>query len=212
MYAIAGMLLASGIFLAAFVGVAEEAVYRKEAEMIDRTVIWLVRSFASPAFDKLMIWITALGTGYAYAVLAPPLALILWLLRRRRETVLLVLSLGGGIFLNNMLKHLFERARPELFKVVSAAGYSFPSGHAMVSLCFYGVLAYIICRTLGRLPIRIAVYGSTAILVTAIGVSRVYLGVHYPSDVLAGYLAGGMWLTFCVSLLWWRELPENRSS
>ncbi|HWQ61496.1 MAG TPA: phosphatase PAP2 family protein, partial [Negativicutes bacterium] len=120
----------------------------------------------------------------------------------------LVVCLGGAALLNFLLKHLFERARPDMFTVISVTGYSFPSGHAMVSLCFYGMVAYLLCRHLPRLAPQLLVYGLTAALVTAVGFSRIYLGVHYPSDVLGGYIAGGTWLLFCVSLLWWWEIEK----
>jgi undecaprenyl-diphosphatase len=181
---------------------------QQETELIDRAVIWLVHTFATPAADKAMIVITALGSGVIYAVFAPlTLGWLLWL-RRRREAVTLAVCLGGAATLNFLLKHLFERARPDLFKIITAAGYSFPSGHAMVSLCFYGMVAYLLCRRLRRLPAQIAGYSLAAVLVAIIGFSRIYLGVHYPSDVLGGYLAGGTWLAFCVSLLWWWKLDK----
>ncbi len=206
-YALAGLAVC-GLLLAQFVHLTEETIYHQETDLFDRAVIWLVRTFATPGVDRAMIVITAFGSGIVYAVLAPLAAGWLLWLRNRRETIALLICLGGASTLNWLLKHLFERARPEFFKVVSAAGYSFPSGHAMVSLCFYGMVAYLVCRRIRRLPAQIAVYGFAAALVSIIGLSRVYLGVHYPSDVLGGYFAGGTWLAFCVSLLWWWEMEK----
>lgn len=206
-YALAGLAVC-GLLLALFVHLTEETIYYQEADLIDRAVIWLVRTLATPAADQAMIIITAFGSGAVYAVLAPlVLGALLWL-RLRREAVTLAVCLGGASTLNWLLKHLFERARPDLFKVISAAGYSFPSGHAMVSLCFYGMAAYLLCRRIRSLPAQILVYSFTAVLVSVIGFSRIYLGVHYPSDVLGGYFAGGTWLVFCVSLLWWWEMEK----
>jgi membrane-associated phospholipid phosphatase len=207
LYALVGLAVC-GLLLALFVHITQETILQQETELIDRAVIWLVHTFATPAADKAMIVITALGSGVIYAVFAPlTLGWLLWL-RRRREAVTLAVCLGGAATLNFLLKHLFERARPDLFKIITAAGYSFPSGHAMVSLCFYGMVAYLLCRRLRRLPAQIAGYSLAAVLVAIIGFSRIYLGVHYPSDVLGGYLAGGTWLAFCVSLLWWWKLDK----
>jgi membrane-associated phospholipid phosphatase len=207
LYALAG-LTACGLLLTLFVHITQETIFQQETELVDRAVIWLVHTFATPATDKAMIVITALGSGAVYAAFAPlAVGWLLWL-RRRREAVTLAVCLGGAATLNFLLKHLFERARPDLFKVITAAGYSFPSGHAMVSMCFYGMVAYLLCRHLRRLPGQILGYSLAAVLITIIGFSRIYLGVHYPSDVLGGYLAGGTWLAFCVSLLWWWELDK----
>ncbi len=209
LYALAGVAISS-VLLATFVHLTAETLFQHEADFFDQAVIWLVRQFAGPAADKVMIFITTLGSGVIYAVLAPlATGWALWL-GLRREAVSLVVCLGGAALLNFLLKHLFERTRPDMFKVISAAGYSFPSGHAMVSLCFYGMLAYLICRHIPRLGPQLMLYGLTASLVSAIGLSRIYLGVHYPSDVLGGYFAGGTWLVWCVSLLWWWELDSAR--
>ncbi|MDT8903429.1 phosphatase PAP2 family protein [Anaeroselena agilis] len=206
-YALAGLAVC-GLLLALFVHLTEETIYHQETELIDRAVIWLVHTLATPAADQAMIAITALGSGAVYAVVAPlALGVLLWL-RLRREAATLAVCLVGASALNWLLKSLFERARPDLFKVISATGYSFPSGHAMVSLCFYGMAAYLLCRHIRGLQAQIVVYSLAAVLVSAIGFSRIYLGVHYPSDVLGGYFAGGTWLILCVSLLWWWEMEK----
>jgi undecaprenyl-diphosphatase len=141
-------------------------------------------------------------------LLAPPVLAVLLYRGLRRESASVAVCLGGAAFLNWALKHFFVRARPDLFRVISETGYSFPSGHAMVSLCFYGMLAYVLGRRLAKRWQRLTLYALTGCLVMIIGFSRIYLGVHYPSDVAAGYIAGGTWLAFCVSLLWWWELKK----
>ena len=198
-------LAGSGFFLALFLHLTEETIFQQEADLFDNIVIWLVRLFADPMLDKVMVAITQLGSGYAYAAIAPAALAVLYYLRRRQEGLWLATCLAGGVLLNFLLKNMFLRARPDLFQLVSAAGYSFPSGHAMVSLCFYGMLAYIAGRHLASRGKRLLLYGLTALMLAAIGFSRIYLGVHYPSDVVAGYMAGGTWLAFCMAGLWWRE-------
>lgn len=92
-----------------------------------------------------------------------------------------------------MLKLVFRRPRPDVLRLVEQSGYSFPSGHAMNSMIFYGLAAYLLVRR-GRHWSRYLVAGFVAVLVLLIGLSRIYLGVHYASDVLAGFLIGAGWL------------------
>jgi undecaprenyl-diphosphatase len=98
------------------------------------------------------------------------------------------------------LKHTFHRARPIGFFGISPSSYSFPSGHALGSLCFYGVLAAILSARVRGRAARFCIWIAASILVTLIGFSRIYLGVHYPSDVIAGYCAAAVWVGMVVFL------------
>lgn len=204
LYALFGLLV-SGVLLALFVHLAEETIYLHEVDVFDNAVIWLVRSIANADVDSMMISVTYFGSGYIFSFLGPLILGFLVIIGRRREGAVLAICLAGASVLNILLKNLFERARPDFFQVVSATGYSFPSGHAMISFCFYGMLAYILERHVHSPVIKSLIYIAAAGLVVMIGISRIYLGVHYPSDVLAGFIAGATWLSFCVSLLWWWE-------
>jgi membrane-associated phospholipid phosphatase len=138
--------------------------------------------------------------GGSQALLAVTLAATLWLLVRRRvaHAALMLAALGGGQALNAALKGVFERPRPSFAEpLATAAGFSFPSGHAMVSLTVYGALAFVIAAGMGGRRRQALVLAFALALVLAIGFSRVYLGVHYASDVLAAYSAGLAWLTLC---------------
>jgi membrane-associated phospholipid phosphatase len=142
--------------------------------------------------------------GRADVLLAVTLVAALALLLRRRvaHAALMVAALAGGEALNWALKAAFDRPRPQFAEpLATAAGFSFPSAHAMVSLTVYGALAFVIATELGSRRARMLVLGSAVALVLAIGFSRVYLGVHYPSDVLAGYSAGLVWLMVCALVL-----------
>jgi len=174
--------------------------------MFDNVVIELVRYYASPSIDKVMLVITKLGSASFYAVFATLVIGILVLYKRKLEASSLLVSLLGGNILNEALKHIFTRSRPELFRVINETGYSFPSGHAMVALCFYGMLAFLIARKRQTWQERFVVFLIAGIFISAIGISRIYLGVHYPTDILAGFTAGTTWLTFCISsLMWWED-------
>lgn len=191
--------------LALFLNLAWETLFKHKMDLFDNLVILLVRHFSNPGLDRTMITISSLGYGYFYTGLMAILLLVFSIYRKWNEALMLSLCLAGGALLEFLLKHLFVRARPDMSRVVYEAGYSFPSGHAMVSLCFYGMLAYLISRKLTSWRWRITILILTLLLVMAIGISRIYLGVHYPTDVLAGYAAGTAWLIFCIFLHAWRK-------
>jgi undecaprenyl-diphosphatase len=111
------------------------------------------------------------------------------------------ISQGGSALLNYVMKIAFARARPDgADPTVYASGWSFPSGHALGSLIGYGMLAYVlIVLWIHRPRAQLAVALGAALLIVAIGLSRLYLGVHYFSDVVGGYAAGVLWLSACIS-------------
>lgn len=195
----------SGGMLALFFELTWKTIFHQTMGLFDNTVIWLVRYFATPQLDPIMITITNLGFGFTYGLIVACSFIALLLYRRWLEFAGLALCLAGGALLNLILKNLFERSRPDQFIMVAATGYSFPSGHAMVSLCFYGMLAFLIARKIKKWQYQYGIAVVTILFIAAIGISRIYLGVHYPSDVVAGYAAGAVWLTFTISLLWWWE-------
>lgn len=202
---IVSTLAISGVTLIVFSELAWKTIFRHTMGAFDNAFIWLVRYLATERLDQTMIVITNFGYGYTYGFIVLATFFILMKQKRWLEVKGVLLCLLGGVVLNELLKRLFERARPDAFQVVEAAGYSFPSGHAMVSLCFYGMIAFLIARNIPLWYWRLVVIVSAALFILLIGISRIYLGVHYPSDVLAGYTAGTMWLAFSISLLMWRE-------
>jgi len=195
----------SAFMLTSFAMIAWKTIFRKNTELFDNIFIWLVRYFASPNTDKVMMFITDVGFGKSYGVILVLAFFLLTYYRRWREMAGLGICLAGGGMLNFWLKYLFQRGRPELLPIVQATGYSFPSGHVIASMCFYGMAAFLIIRTISSWRGRLAVMTFTGILIVLIASSRVYLGVHYPTDVAAGFAAGSMWVAFCVSLLMWWE-------
>jgi undecaprenyl-diphosphatase len=132
----------------------------------------------------------------AVAVFAALVVLLVWFARQGRwgTALALLLATGGAQALNSLLKALFHRPRPEATSwYLLGQAYSFPSGHAMVSAAFFGFLVYFGWRTL-RGWARVVWCGGMVLLIVLIGLSRLYLGVHYLTDVVAGYLAGFFWL------------------
>jgi undecaprenyl-diphosphatase len=189
-------LAVSAFVVWAFIGLTDEVI-EGDSRGFDRAVLLWIHSHFPGWLDGPMRLITALG--YYWAVL-PLLAVAVFSFYRwgwRLSAVLLMVSTGGSIVLTTVLKAVFKRARPELFDSgYNASFYSFPSGHATVAVGFYGMLTVILAYRLEGLA-RWAVAASGVLVVLLIGFSRLYLGVHYPTDVLAGYLAALLWLV-CV--------------
>ena len=199
-----GVGLASSIFVVwAFAEVTEEVI-EGESRRFDRAVLLWIGANVPDWLEGPMRFFTALGY---YWVVLPLLAVAVfafYLLRWRLSTVVLLVSTAGGVVLTTVLKAVFRRARPEILDSgYSASFYSFPSGHATVAVGFYGALTFILAYRL-RGAARWAVVAVGTALVLLIGFSRLYFGVHYPTDVLAGYLAAPLWLVSVgtVYVLW----------
>ena len=178
--------------LYAFAEVADE-VAENEARAIDLAVYDWLQRFRSPALDDVMQAISTIG-GIGVVVLF--VALLVYFGRRRRWPAALALALvtGGAYLLNTVLKAIFQRTRPTPVEIpLWAQVYSFPSGHAMISAAFYLFLAYLGWRLL-RGWARVVSVVALVMVVLAIGISRLYLGVHFLTDVVAGYLAGFFWV------------------
>jgi len=204
LYIVAGLGI-SALMLTAFGTLAWETLFRNTMVLFDDSFVWLIRYFANPVLDKIMIIITDIGFGTSYMVIVVASFLLLTYLKRWRELGALTICVAGGAVLSFLLKILFHRTRPDLFQVVKETSYSFPSGHALATMCFYGMVAFLIMRKTSSWRGRLTVMTLTVILSVLIGISRIYLGVHYPTDVIAGYAVGSMWLAFCISLLMWWE-------
>ena len=160
---------------------------------------------ASPGMTRAMTAISLMGYGILIAALVAAIAMFLFL-RWRHAAAWLAITMAGALAMDLALKFAFHRPRPQVFFGVEPHSYSFPSGHALCSFCFYGVLAGLIAARTRSLALRVTVGVVAAALVAAIGVSRIYLGMHYPSDVIAGYLAAAVWVTGLLVLDRWRKV------
>jgi membrane-associated phospholipid phosphatase len=197
---------ATALLAAVFFGWLAHTVARGPADRFDLAVRDAVHGWASPQLTFAMRGCTLLGSA---VVLVPLGAFLAWHLTRagrRQAAVLLVVAALGGEALDQALKLLFERPRPQaFFGLAQPETYSFPSGHSMASCCFYGVLAMLAAERVRSRARRWAIWAGAAALIACIGFSRIYLGVHYPSDVLGGYLAAVAWLALLHSVI---PLPE----
>ena len=177
----------------AFAEITEE-VLEGESRAFDRAVLLWIGANVPGWLDNPMRAVTALGYYYVVLPLMALAALLFYLKGWRLSAVMLCVSTAGGIFLTTVLKNVFRRDRPEVVETGYAAdSFSFPSGHATVAVGFYGALALILAYHL-RGRARTAALAAGTALVSLIGFSRLYLGVHYPTDVAAGFLAAPLWL------------------
>lgn len=128
-------------------------------------------------------------------------ALILVLaIKDKKIKISLVINLLGITIINNLIKVIIARPRPEINKLVTETGYSFPSGHSITSMVFYGYLVYLTYKYINNKKIKIPLIIFLILLIPTIGLSRIYLGVHYTSDVLCGFLLGIIYLILFISI------------
>jgi len=161
----------------------------------DRRIINLVATLRTPGLDSVMLFVTFLGNGQTIIVVAIVALLVTLFARRYQYTALIILSIIGSSLFFYLTTVLVRRPRPLLEDArIVQGGFSFPSGHATVSATLYGTLAYLLIYAVRNELVKALIGLVAALLVLAIGLSRVYLGVHYPSDVLAGWIAGLFWL------------------
>ena len=172
-------------------GKLAEDVWSKEGFWWDKTLLTLAHRHAVPHLTTIMIGITNLGFRYGTVPLDVTIFLVLAYLRRWRDTVFFGLAVGGSALLNLFIKYSFHRSRPSLWLSPDpASGYSFPSGHAMGSMAL--VTAVVLLAWPSKYRWLVGVIGLLFVLL--VGISRVYLGVHYPSDVLAAWAASFAWV------------------
>jgi undecaprenyl-diphosphatase len=165
----------------------------------DEAVRLEVHRLESPLLTLLAEKVTWLGTLGVLAIFGAVAVTVLARAGRRDSALLLTATMVGALVLENGLKLLFERARPPAFFGWEPETYSFPSGHALFSLCFYGVLAIAAARAVRCRAMKAGIWIAAVLLVLAIGWTRIYLGVHYPSDVLGGYLVAIAWIAIILS-------------
>jgi len=201
-----GIFLAAGLVVAAlgtwiFVELAEHVQMGASQAFDDAVLRWL-GAHHSTAWDNIMLEITALGTGTVVMMIVAVAALFLVLTQHKYSAMLLLISTFGGLVLNLVLKLGFNRPRPAIFvPEVRAVSSSFPSGHAMSAAIVYGTVAYLAARLHRRAWARALVMLVAMIVILLICISRLYLGVHYPSDVVAGVVIGLAWAGFCMATL-----------
>ncbi|RPI25878.1 MAG: phosphatase PAP2 family protein [Acidobacteria bacterium] len=196
------LLIILGIWL--FVGVTEEVIEADTQELDERVLLALRASghledpIGPPWLERMAAEVTALGGIGPLSLFTMAVAGFLWLNRKRAMLLLVLISVGGGACVSFGLKQLIGRPRPSAvphLTVVSSA--SFPSGHAFLSAVVYLTVGILLAATLGRRRLKLYILFVAILLTFLIGISRVYLGVHYPTDVLGGWTGGLVWALSC---------------
>ena len=177
---------------------------------IDHSVVSFLLNFRNPRLNDFAVDITALGSGTVVTIFVFVASILLLLKKRNRETIHLVFAAVGSGLLTSMMKSYFERPRPDgLVHLVNVDGYSYPSGHSLTSAAVYFTFAVLICNSFQQWSRRWIIIGLFLIIIFLVGLSRVYLGVHYISDVLAGIFVGVGWAALLGAI---RSYLERRKS
>jgi undecaprenyl-diphosphatase len=154
-----------------------------------------IHSLAMPSLTAAMIVASAIGETYVLLPLSAAVVFAFWRTGNKHRAILFVIAMTGALLINEALKLGFRRSRPQpFFDYPVPLSYSFPSGHALFSVVFCGTLAAIISPDLRAKWKKALLWAGAALLAAIIGFSRVYLGVHYPTDVIAGYTAALVWV------------------
>lgn len=168
---------------------------------IDAAIMNFVLAFRSEKITDAFLFFTYLGNWQVIAGFSVVAVAILWLLRKKRETVFFVAVLTAAVAIRFFSKAFFHRQRPDaVFSLIPENGYAFPSGHAVMSVIFYGVISYFIYKICRKMWQKITLLAVFAALIFLIGFSRIYLGVHWTSDIIAGWLIGFSILVFFITV------------
>ena len=159
-----------------------------------------VRQMHSPMWTSLFLTVTKLGSTIYLTIIGSIAGLIFIGLRWFRPLGLFLIAIAGQAILHNGAKLLIERVRPSaMLNYAVVEGSSFPSGHAFSGLCLFASIAWLVTNRLENPAIKAAIWIATLLIVFLIGLSRIYIGVHYPTDVLAGWLAAAIWTAAVIS-------------
>ena len=188
----------------AFLQIADE-VHEGETEAFDKAMLRLFRNPADLSdpigprrVEEGVRDITALGSFTVLSLISAVVAGFLLFTRRYNALLLMILALGGGMLLNWCLKNYFARPRPEyVTQLHYVDSNSFPSGHSLLAAVVYLTLGALVARLVAKRRHKIYVLGVAVFVTLLVGASRVYLGVHYPTDVLAGWAVGMLWAILC---------------
>ncbi|QED36905.1 phosphatase PAP2 family protein [Antarcticibacterium arcticum] len=188
-----------------------ETLHSDALAKYDCKITEFVISYRTPPLNKFLQFITEVGDFYGYLVIAIVSTIIFYLkFKNWRYVVEIFFVLIVSGLSNVALKNVINRARPSAEHLVSVETLSYPSGHAMSAIAFYGFLIYLVYTFKLKSWIKIGLIFLFTFLILAIGISRIYLGVHFPSDVVGGYIAGFIWVIFCIVLFHIIDLLRKR--
>lgn len=177
------------LFIAVFIFmIIAKTVWQNENIKIDEIIYGYISSWINPILTNVFKFITYFGSALPIITIS---AIILITEKNRKYSKYIIMNLIIIFIFNQVLKFIFQRPRPSINRLVQEGGFSFPSGHSMVSAGFYGLLTYLAFKNIENKKIRYVVTSCLIVLILLIGISRIYLGVHYASDVIGA---------FCISI------------
>jgi membrane-associated phospholipid phosphatase len=194
-------------FTVLFVALADE-VREGETLTVDNAILLAINSHAAPLWNRFFLSITHLGDFIGIITFGVILLMILYLRKRYGDMILLTAGVGGATIINVILKSIFERSRPDLWnQLINEASFSFPSGHAMASSAFALSVIAIFWYTRYRY-VALALGVSFTV---CISFSRLYLGVHYPTDIVGGWIVSAVWVGIVVAVVRGFKRPLRKS-
>lgn len=196
------------IFIFLFFNIMGAVIGQSRPMQSDLKIIIFLQTFRTPFLNNIMMLATDLGEWQIAALVIAVAGIIFALLKKWHYLLVLFISFSGGESLVWLMKNIIKRSRPDLLSaLVAETGFSFPSNHSFIAISLYGLLGYFIFRAIKNKPLKILSALLTFFVVLAIGFSRIYLGVHWPSDVWAGYALAAAWLTVLIMVF---EIKENK--
>ncbi|AST91942.1 phosphatase PAP2 family protein [Sutcliffiella cohnii] len=168
-------------------------------EKMDIQTIKYIQGLEHPNITSVMKFFSYIGDTIRVIIISIIILFVLYkVFHQRVELILYIIVLIGSTTINVLLKNFFHRERPNFYRMLIEEGYSFPSGHSMAALSLYGIISFLLWRHIPKHSGRILLVCISAFFILIIGVSRIYLGVHFPSDIMGAYLVSGSWLTFTI--------------
>lgn len=200
-------ILFTGIFVFLAVGISRDTLIG-----FDRPIIQTVQGWEASWLTPIMNAFTHIGsTKVVMALIIVVTALLFWGFRARSSAYFFFFALIGTGVLNQTLKIIFKRARPEFHRLAEATGYSFPSGHTMMAFSLYTMAVILLWRQLRTTTAKIVLLAFAVFMFGMIAISRIYLGVHYPSDIAGGISASAFWIILTVALFDYFQQRKKRS-
>ncbi|MEK7123546.1 MAG: phosphatase PAP2 family protein [Patescibacteria group bacterium] len=164
----------------------------------DRLILNYIQSFQSPFLTPVFLALTFLGDKFFVVAAVLSAAAVLFYFKFKREALFIIAATAGSQILSFLFKNLIARPRPFINTLAEADGFSFPSGHSIAAVAFYGALAWVLLEFFDKKWKKSLTIGVVSVFIMLIGLSRIYLGVHWPSDVLGSFALGAAWLIFVI--------------